>query len=572
MKRTAKFSSVIGILVILAMLVGACAGAAPAPSGGAATSSDAPAAGSAGAASSGTVNPKGEFPIVNEPETLKILIRASNGVSDYEDNAYTQWLEEQTGLELDFDVAPNNDEEARQKLNLVLASGTLPDVIVNFGVSLADQQVLADQGLIISVDELIAEYGDEFATVMSEVPQIAEITTLQDGKMYSLPEINECYHCTLAQKAWIYQPWLDALGLEVPATTEELHTVLSAFKNDDPNGDGVADEIPWSAAVAGGWNSQIERFIMHSFVLNSWQATDTARLFLDEDGMIHAAYADEGWKKGLEYLAQLYSEGLIDPQAFTNDSTQLKALAENPDTPILGFVQEGWPGMFLDWGGASGRWEEYVPIAPLLGPDGVQVMPQSPYSLISNGKYLITSAAKNPAAAYRLADLMYSYEATLRNALGRPDEEWVWSEPGAEGIDGGEARYKVIAIYNEGEQNFSWNQGAPNYRSAEFRLAQEYNPDDPLERLLFNWSNDLYQPYAKPEMQVPPLTFTSEQSQRLGELRTALTTLVDQSFAGFVTGQLDIESGWDQYLSELENNNLSEFLSIYQAAYDAKFK
>lgn len=59
----------------------------------------------------------------------------------------------------------------------------------------------------------------------------------------------------------------------------------------------------------------------------------------------------------------------------------------------------------------------------------------------------------------------------------------------------------------------------------------------------------------------------------MGELRpTTLATLVDQSFAGFVTGQLSIEDGWEQYLSELENNNLSEFLSIYQAAYDAKFK
>lgn len=55
---------------------------------------------------------------------------------------------------------------------------------------------------------------------------------------------------------------------------------------------------------------------MHSFILNSWQSTDTSRLYL-EDGKIHAAYA-EGLK-GLEYLAQLYSEGLIDPQALADE-------------------------------------------------------------------------------------------------------------------------------------------------------------------------------------------------------------------------------------------------------------
>jgi len=565
MKRTTKFSGVVGILVVLAMLVGACAGAAP-------TAPAAPSGSSAGTeAAAASVNPKGEFPIVDEPETIKILIRAANGVADYENNDFTIWLEEQTGLNLDFDVAPNNEEEAKQKLNLVLASGQLPDMIINFGISLAEQQVLADQGILIPLNDLVDEYADNFATVLEEVPQIMDIATLMDGNLYTLPEINDCYHCTLAQKAWIYQPWLDALGLEVPTTTEELHTVLKAFKEQDPNGNGIADEIPWSAGVVAGWNAQIERFIMNSYVLNSWQSTANARLYV-EDGVVHAAYAEEGWREGLKYLAGLYAEGLIDPQAFTNDATQLKALAENPDTPILGFVQEGWPGMFLDWGGDSGRWEEYVPISPLMGETGVQVMPQSPYSKISNGRLAITSAAKNPAAAFRLADLMYSTEATLRSTIGRPDVEWEWSAEGAEGIDGGPALYKVLKIYTEGEQSFTWNQSAPTFRTATYRMAQEFNPDDPLERLLYNWSKELYQPYAQPEMEVPPLTFTSEQSQRLSELRTALDTLIEQAFAGFVTGQMDIDSGWDQYLAELENNNLSEFLSIYQAAYDAKFK
>ena len=44
----------------------------------------------------------------------------------------------------------------------------------------------------------------------------------------------------------IYQPWLDALNLEMPETTEELYNVLVAFKTQDPNGNGEADEIPMS--------------------------------------------------------------------------------------------------------------------------------------------------------------------------------------------------------------------------------------------------------------------------------------------------------------------------------------
>ena len=44
--------------------------------------------------------------------------------------------------------------------------------------------------------------------------------------------------------------WLETLGLEQPTTPEELRTVLEAFKTQDPNGNGKADEIPLSATSA----------------------------------------------------------------------------------------------------------------------------------------------------------------------------------------------------------------------------------------------------------------------------------------------------------------------------------
>ena len=47
-----------------------------------------------------------------------------------------------------------------------------------------------------------------------------------------------------SQFYWIRQDWLDKLGLAVPTTVDELHDVLLAFKNNDPNGNGKADEIP----------------------------------------------------------------------------------------------------------------------------------------------------------------------------------------------------------------------------------------------------------------------------------------------------------------------------------------
>ena len=42
----------------------------------------------------------------------------------------------------------------------------------------------------------------------------------------------------------INKAWLDKLGLQVPTTWDELENVLKAFKTQDPNGNGQADEIP----------------------------------------------------------------------------------------------------------------------------------------------------------------------------------------------------------------------------------------------------------------------------------------------------------------------------------------
>jgi len=524
-------------------------------------------------AETGAVTPAGEFPIVKEKITLKVLLVQTTGVSDYVDNEFTKWLEEKTNIHLEFDIAPMAQAENRQKLNLVLASGELPDIIMNFGIPLDQQQTMADQGLIVPLDDLIEKYGVEFKQVMKEYPKTKETFSLADGKMYSMPHINDCYHCSLSQKAWIYKPWLDKLGLKSPTTTDELEQVLLAFKEKDPNGNGKADEIPWSGAQTGSWHAALDQFIMNAFVYNSSLGT-VPHMFV-EDGKIKMAYAEPGWKEGIIYLNKLYKQGLIDPEAFTNDMTKHKGLGENPGEAVMGFTQAGWPGMYIDWNaGASTRWQEYVPVAPLKGPTGLQQSPMTPYGFGSTGSAIITKDCKNPEAAYRLIDLMYSYEATMRSVYGRPGQEWEEAQAGAETITGtGTARYNVTVAWSEQEQKITWQQAAPTFRSTTFRLEwQQFNPKDPLERYLYQWSRDLYAPYGKPEKEVPPLVFTSEQSKQLGTLNAALTSYSDQMYAAFVTGQSDVNKDWDKYLAELKTNGLDEFLKIYQAAYDAKMK
>lgn len=554
------------LLAVLSIVIAACAPSGSPAASEAGAEAAAPAAGVA-------VAPAGEFPIVSEPLTIKAFICPNSAVKDYNDNEYTRWLTGLTNITLELDIPPVAD--AQQKLNLMLASGDLPEVIIGCGIRLDQVQILANQGLLLPLDDYIDKYGVEFKKVYEAYPQIEDLITMLDGKIYGLPHVNDCYHCSMSQKMWVYQPWLDKLGLEVPTTTEEFHQMLKAFKEQDPNGNGQADEIPLSGTVFtnGGWHSPIDQFLMNSFVYNDLVTPNGGRSLILEDGTVKAAFVEPGWQEGLKYLHQLYSEGLIDPQAFTNDSSLIQQLGENADVPILGAVGAGWYGVFTQNGGPSGRWKEYTPIAPLEGPSGMRQTPRTPFQPTGGqANFVITNQAQNPEAAFRLADVFYGFDSTTNSVFGVEGEDWVRASDTDVSIAGGKALYTVLKVWGGEPQNRHWSQTVPTFRTNEYRMAQTYNPDDPLERWLFEWTRDLMEPYGTTDKAVPPLIFTEEQSKLFGELKTSIDTTMEEWFANFVIGNADIDADWETYLATLESAGLSQYLEIYQTAYDAKYK
>jgi putative aldouronate transport system substrate-binding protein len=519
------------------------------------------------------VTPAGELPIVTEPTTIRIMMVQTTGVIDYNNgNKYTDWLEAQTGINVEIEVVPNADAQA--KLNVTLASGQLPDVLAGFNM---DPGLIAQQGAqgqFLPLNDLIEEYGYWTKKAFyEERPHLLSLITSPDGNIYGLPDINECFHCFLSQKMWIYKPWLDAVGMDVPTTTEEFYQVLKAFKEQDPNGNGIADEVPFSAQVwDGGWHQTVEEFIMQSFVYYDRVSPRNQHfLFLDDEGKIQAAYAQPGYAEGLKYLNRLYSEGLIDPNAFTQDNSQIRTLANNPDTHILGATPGGWPGMFsqVAFVADGGRIDNWVSVPVLEGPDGFRKAAYAPWG-IGYGRWVVTSAASNPAAAFRLGDFMYSLDSTIRNVFGEEGVDWKWAEPGMIGIDGGPALYDNINQWGEGMQNQSWQQAAIQYRTSEFRLGQNAEGDY-VEPLLYKASNENHLPYAPSiDQLIPPLVLSQAQGREIADLRLAIETYVDEMKVNFIIGNANVDAEWPTYLATLEALGLPRLLEIFQEAYDAQ--
>ncbi|MFH5185012.1 extracellular solute-binding protein [Paenibacillus sp. TAB 01] len=395
------------------------------------------------------VNPAGVFPITNEPTTLRVMVMDNNRVENFATNEFTKWLEEKTNLHIEWEVVP--DKNAQQKLNLALASGDYPDVFLGLNVKPVQQALYGKDGVFLPMNRLIEQYGVETKRVLEQAAYAKEVITAPDGNIYSLPLVNDCYHCLLSSKMWINQAWLTRLGLPLPTTTEAFEQVLQAFKDKDPNGNGKADELPLVSATNAP-SGAIETFLMESFV-----QSDTNYMFI-ENGKIQAAYNQPGWKQGLLYLRELYQKGLIATQSFTQDRNQLRLLGENPAANLIGAVPSQNPSVFSSLEGT--RWKDYVAVAPLQGPGGWRTAEYNPYRSVSPGAFIITDKAKSPEAAFRLADLLYSEEAAFRGIIGRPEKEWTWAGPGDVGIDGKPAKWKQLANYGK-LQNAHWPRPAP---------------------------------------------------------------------------------------------------------------
>ncbi|MBD2845962.1 extracellular solute-binding protein [Paenibacillus sp. IB182496] len=557
MKKWTRMS----ILLLAAMLVlAACSG----NNGGSAETE----AGEGNGSASGSVvlTEPGAFPIVEEPVELTVLIAGDSNVEDFQTNAFTKWYEEQTNVKVNFEVAPVGG--SAETLNLRLASGDLPDIFLGMGVSRAQEMIYGPQGVFQPLNDLIEEHGYYMKQAFEEQPKYYDALVTPDGNIYSLPEINECYHCSMPFKLWMYEPFLEAIGMTMPQSTEEFYTVLKAFKEDDPNGNGKADEIPLAGAIRPGASKavelQVEMFLMNAFVY-----TPSTRMYL-EDGSVTTSFTQSGWKEGLKYLNRLYADGLIAGESFTQDEQQLRQLGEHAEAPILGAFPGIYVGNGAEIGGASGRWLDYTTVPPLEGPDGVRYAVSNPYQFTS-GKAVITTAAEHPEVALRWLDGFFDEDIMNRAQMGIPGEDFKEAGEGAASIDGGVARFESITPYG-GITNNHWYQKAPAYNSSAARLSWSAgdSPEVNLEVILYNETHDNYAPYQAPlAMAIPNLYFTEEQSTELADLEKTIKDYVDQSLARFIIGEMDVDAEWDSYLANLSSMGLERMIAIYQEAYDA---
>lgn len=309
-------------------------------------------------------------------------------------------VEKRTGVKIVWEVLPR--EQFGDAMRLRLSKGTdLPDI---FYIPDNDPVKLAGKGTILPLDELISVNAPNIAGFLREHPDIDKKLRLADGKLYALASVVTGVAYTDPYGLMLRKDWLDRLGLREPATLDEWYAVLKAFKENDPNGNGLRDEIPllpdiglkglklFGSAVGG-----------HFFYSDGF--------YPDAGGNVKYEWLSPEARDLVEWWRKLYGEGLLAPDFLTKTADSfLSEVAGGRVGALNGFLnlrpkyesgnrqagdsQAEWV-MAVPPGGAgkTGFYEIYGPVSSWFG---------------------ISRSSPNPELAIRWLDFIYASEEGSR--------------------------------------------------------------------------------------------------------------------------------------------------------------
>ncbi|XEC93748.1 ABC transporter substrate-binding protein [Paenibacillus tarimensis] len=504
----------------------------------------------------------------NGHNRLAMTVFAPQGTAPWEENLFTRWIENRFHVNLKWSLAPGNAlKEVRQ---MMLAGDEYPDVFLEGKFTSTELLVYGKQGVLIPLNELIEKHAPNIRKMMETNEEFREALIAPDGNIYGIPRFNECYHCNYAQKFWINRQWLDTLGLNVPQTTDELFTVLKAFKERDPNGNGLQDEIPLTGAPEKNvWHGNIDAYLMNAFIYN-----DNDKYLLLENGKVDFAANKPGWRSGLQYMHKLYKEGLIDPASFTQSAEALSQLGNREGDELAGSVTAAMVSYLVNpYDPALTRHLHWTVVPPLMGPEGVQ------YAGMTRGigefQFAITDKAtpEMQKAAIRIADYTYSEEGSLYSEYGVLEGiGWKMADPDEKNIDGKPAKYSYYRLDEEEPDavvNERWSLMGPKDLSKRFRdlFAEGQDPLSPTgygRRLA--QATEIYQPYAPQEVYPSGVYILPDDVETIAVLNREIKEYVRLNMIEFIIGTKSIEDEWNDYVRGFHALNLSKYIEIYQKA------
>jgi putative aldouronate transport system substrate-binding protein len=519
-----------------------------------------------GASAGTTVDPASlAFPLAEKAELNGLTNFPVGSESEPNNRTIFKRLEEQTNVHINWKAIQG--DQWGEKIALEMSNvKTLPDFVFNAGFGDTDLLKYAKQGVIINVEEYIDKYMPNLSKVFADYPEYRAMCEDENGHIWALPWIeqlgaNKTAIQAVGNMSFINVAWLNFLGLEKPETVEEFEAVLVAFRD---NAEALQAEfgiegsvIPMSCILNDG--DQDPYILINGFGEGYGDPDRGRHINVTNDKKVVCSATAEGFKKGTEWLHNLYAQGLIDAEAFTQDWSTYVAKGKS-----------GRYGVCFSWDVANiANLTDWEPL-PALTADVTNLTAQngSFTSGFDRGRCVVTAAAKNPALVCAWLDQMYAPIQAPQNNWGTYGEE--------DGFD-----IFVMGTNANGEpmlQHAPLGDMSPvEVREAEcvggpLAILDEYYgvyvtcPDDAQYRL--DWIKDYFTPDMNHDYVFPNVFMSADDTKELSNLQADIQKCINTFKSDAIMNGFD-DAAWNQLQSDLDAYGLQKFLDIHQKYLDA---
>ncbi|GAA3401001.1 extracellular solute-binding protein [Paenibacillus hodogayensis] len=358
-----------------------------------------------------------------QPVSLKIMGNYDQANLSETDKKMVELLEKKTNTKVTFEIPPLTGYNER--LQLMLASGDYPDLV--FFPSTNDPSFLnaMKDGILLPVNDYIKNAKNLQKHTYDTSWDALKVK--QDDKMYGIPRTS----VTRNDQFWVRKDWLNNVGITLPdnaeMTIDQFTDMLRKFTKEDPDKNGKNDTFGLAANVNG--RKVLDPVLTGPFGLTGWQKTAGGKY-----DYIDPKYdpSSDAYKKALAFTNDLYKEGLLDPDAATNDATKAR--------------ERFWKGITGVFPGFAGHYTWHTDEMRKLNPNVelTYVFVKDEKGQVKGGGYAsglwgfwaLTKSAKNPQQAVDFLDAYLS------------DELWPTVSEGFEGSDYKVENGQKVAIPN----------------------------------------------------------------------------------------------------------------------------
>lgn len=340
-------------------------------------------------------------------------------------------MERWTGESVQFQFIPMDQYNDKVKSLLGSSSG-LPMIM---HINKMDQTIVAaaNKGLFWDLNEFIWD-SEKFPNLSKANKNVCKSLEV-NGKLVGLYKARD-----IGRNGFAYRTdWAEKLGLGEPRTPEDVYNMMKAFKEGDPDGNGIDDTF---ALAMCNYTGPFD-------IMQTWFGCGNG--WVEQNGNIIPIHQTAEYKDALDWFRRIYDEGFIPRDWRSRESKKWQDQ-----------VKKGEAGMFIDVMDGSRRiWDSFINsktpsvVDPsktaqmtLVGPINGRTLATSGY----NGFLAITKAAatrEQVESCLRYIDKMCDDEMIVLAGYGMKDVNYTLNERGYIVPNGDKASSKDYSALNQ---------------------------------------------------------------------------------------------------------------------------